>query len=67
MENITTRKASLSDLETLRRFEQGVINAERPFDPTLKKDHIQYYDIETMITASKINPNKVCEISEFTK
>jgi RimJ/RimL family protein N-acetyltransferase len=54
MEEITTRKATLNDLETLLRFEQGVISAERPFDSTLKQGHIHYYTIETMITASHI-------------
>lgn len=54
MEKITTRKATVHDLKTLRRFEQGVINAERPFDPTLKKDPINYYDLEFMIDAPHI-------------
>jgi len=54
MEKITTRKATLNDLETLHRFEQGVISAERPFDPTLKKDPISYYDLEYMIDAPHI-------------
>ncbi len=49
MENIIVRKATIHDIETLRRFEQGVISAERPFDPTLKKGHINYYDLEQMI------------------
>ena len=54
MEEIITRKATLNDLETLRRFEQGVISVERPFDPTLKKDPITYYDLEYMIDAPHI-------------
>jgi ribosomal protein S18 acetylase RimI-like enzyme len=54
MEEIRIRKASFKDIETLRRFEQGVINAERPFDITLKKGDIFYYDIEGMIGASHI-------------
>lgn len=54
MEEITIRKATHSDLDTLRRFEQGVINAERPFDPTLKAGHINYYDLEFMIDAPHI-------------
>ena len=54
MEKITTRKATLNDLDILRRFEQGVISAERPFDPTLKKGHINYYDLEFMIAAPHI-------------
>lgn len=54
MEEITIRKATRSDLDTLRRFEQGVISAERPFDPTLKEGHINYYDLEYMISAPDI-------------
>lgn len=55
MEEITTRQATINDLETLLRFEQGVITAERPFDPTLKKeDPIHYYDIEELVNASHI-------------
>jgi len=54
MEEIIIRKATLNDLETLRRFEQGVISAERPFDPTLKKDPINYYDLEYLINAQHI-------------
>ncbi len=54
MEELRIRKAVFNDMETLRRFEQGVINAERPFDATLKKGDIFYYDIEGMIEASHI-------------
>jgi len=36
------------------RFEQGVIEAERPFDPTLPNKDIHYYDLNEMITASHI-------------
>jgi ribosomal protein S18 acetylase RimI-like enzyme len=54
MAEIIIRKASINDLETLRRFEQGVINAERPFDPTLKRTGTHYYDIEAMIAADHI-------------
>jgi len=54
MEEIKIRKATLNDIEKLRRFEQGVISAERPFDPTLKEGDILYYDLEEMITASHI-------------
>jgi GNAT superfamily N-acetyltransferase len=44
----------LEDLDTLLRFEQGVIAAERPFDPTIKPDPIHYYNIPEMITAPHI-------------
>lgn len=51
---IHTRKATLDDLAILLEFEQGVIAAERPFDPTLKDEKISYYNIEKMITATDI-------------
>jgi GNAT superfamily N-acetyltransferase len=54
MQNITTRKATLADMDTLLQFEQGVISAERPFDPTLKEDHINYYNLNELITAPHI-------------
>jgi RimJ/RimL family protein N-acetyltransferase len=54
MQKITIRKASTTDLEKLLAFEQGIIAAERPFDPTLKEEKINYYDIEQMISASYV-------------
>lgn len=54
MSEILVRTATLSDLPILRRFEQGVILAERPFDPLIKNDPVHYYDIEEMITAPHI-------------
>ena len=47
--NYITRKAILKDLPSLLDFEQGVIEAERPFDPTIKADPITYYDISELI------------------
>ena len=54
MQTINIRKAHPNDLEKLLEFEQGIINAERPFDPTLKAEKIHYYDIEKMISAPHI-------------
>lgn len=45
---VAIRQATPSDLATLRTFEQGVIAAERPFDPTLGADPIRYYDLEAL-------------------
>lgn len=44
-----TRKAILKDLPNLLDFEQGVIEAERPFDPTIKAGQITYYNISELI------------------
>lgn len=49
MKKIIFRSALIDDLPVLYEFEQGIINAERPFDPTLKSGHINYYDIKAMI------------------
>lgn len=54
MDKIIIRKATIEDLEKLYQFEQGVIEAERPYDPTLKNEKIHYYDLEEMIKASHI-------------
>lgn len=45
------RKATLSDLPILLEFEQGVIHAERPFDPTIQSGNINYYNISELITS----------------
>ncbi len=47
----TLRKATLDDLSTLLDFEQGLIHAERPMDPTIQEGNISYYDIAAFIRA----------------
>lgn len=49
MNPIHTRPATLADLDTLLQFEQGIVVAERPFDPTLKTGEIHYYDLAALI------------------
>jgi ribosomal protein S18 acetylase RimI-like enzyme len=51
MAQITIRQAVMSDLDVLLGFEQAVVEAERPFDPTLKSEGARYYDIEELISA----------------
>jgi len=48
-EAVTIREATISDIETLLEFEQGVVSAERPYDPTLKPHPNHYYDLRQMI------------------
>jgi len=55
MNQITLRKATLKDLPTLLEFEQGVIEAERPLDPTLKSTSTTYYNLNEMLTAKHIH------------
>lgn len=54
MDKVLFRAARLSDLPILYSFEQGIIEAERPFDPTLKAGHINYYDIKAMIQSEDV-------------
>jgi GNAT superfamily N-acetyltransferase len=48
------RQATIHDLPTLLKFEQGVITAERPFDPTLVPGAIKYYDLEMFIASPDV-------------
>lgn len=50
----TIRKATLKDLPILLEFEQGIIQAERSFDATLKAEHITYYDLSELITSENL-------------
>ena len=49
MKAIIYRSATLEDLPTLLKFEQGIIAYERPYDSTLKPDPISYYDLKALI------------------
>ena len=52
--NIRIRTAITTDLETLYLFEQGIVEAERPMDKTLRTGEIHYYDIEEMIKRTDV-------------
>ncbi len=45
------REATFKDLPKLLEFEQGVIEAERPFDPTIRPSPVLYYDLEELLTS----------------
>lgn len=38
----------------LLKFEQGVIAAERPFDPTMKESDIHYYDLDYFLESPDV-------------
>lgn len=54
MDEIVLRPAVYEDMNSLLEFEQGVIAAERPFEPTLKAGAVNYYDIDEMIRSENI-------------
>jgi RimJ/RimL family protein N-acetyltransferase len=51
MDGVTIRKAEFEDLDVLLEFEQAVIEAERPFDPTIKRGPTNYYAIGELIAS----------------
>jgi ribosomal protein S18 acetylase RimI-like enzyme len=55
MKDIVVRKAALKDLATLNRFQQGIVDAERVFDSTIKDGAVQYYDIASMLADDEIH------------
>jgi len=57
------RKANLEDVPVLLDFEQGVIKAERPMDPTIKNEKISYYSIKDLIN----NEDSVVYVVEKNK
>ncbi|WP_205314395.1 hypothetical protein [Pedobacter jeongneungensis] len=46
---INIRAAQQEEIEVLFEFEKGIIEAERPFDTTLKDGKIHYYDLSELI------------------
>ena len=48
------RPAARQDLDALLAFEQGVVEAERPFDPTLRAGKLRYYAIEALLTDPQV-------------
>jgi RimJ/RimL family protein N-acetyltransferase len=46
---IKVRLAKIEELEKLLEFEQGIVTAERPFNPTLKAGEIHYYNLAELI------------------
>jgi RimJ/RimL family protein N-acetyltransferase len=63
--SIAVRPATTADLPTLLRFEQGVISAERPMDPTIQDGPIHYYDLDKMLSSPHIHL-VVAEINDGT-
>ena len=55
LSNVTIfRTATLDDLPMLLEFEQGIIEFERPFDPTLAPDPINYYDLGELVKSNDV-------------
>ena len=50
---VEIRKAIETEIEILLSFEKGIIEAERPFDSSLKEGEIHYYDLIGLIRAKR--------------
>lgn len=44
------RKATLEDLPVLMEFMEGLVNAERPMDPSIKEGKVIYYDLSEIMS-----------------
>ena len=49
---VEIRKAIEAEIEILLSFEKAIIDAERPFDNTLKEGQIYYYDLIELIRSN---------------
>jgi GNAT superfamily N-acetyltransferase len=50
---VEIRNAIASDIEILLNFEKGIVDAERPFDDSLKEGEIHYYDLMDLILSER--------------
>ncbi len=62
---ITIRHATTDDLPILLEFEQGMIDAERPMDVTLKREQTYYYDLPSLINNENVELAVVEENGEL--
>ena len=67
MDNITLRPARIEDLPILYDFEQGIVSAERPFDPTLSPGHINYYDLKDYVERTDVQNVLDGDLNDFIK
>lgn len=50
---VEIRNAIESDIDILLNFEKGIVDAERPFDESLKEGEIHYYDLIELIRSER--------------
>ena len=51
MKDVRIRPAGQDDLDLLLEFEKAMIEAERPFDATIKRGPTKYYDLPALIAS----------------
>jgi len=50
--SFSIRPATAKDLDTLLTFEQEIVKAERPLDPTIRDGTPHYYDLQKLIAST---------------
>lgn len=58
---IRIREAVQEDLPVLLQYEQEVVKAERPFDPTIRNSDVTYYDLEALMSNPQAIVLVACE------
>jgi ribosomal protein S18 acetylase RimI-like enzyme len=51
IDRITFREALNTEVDSLRELEQKVVEAERPYNVSIKRDNPTYYDLEHLISS----------------
>jgi len=51
---IKIRQAGMPDLDILKDFQSKLVEFERPFDPTIKEGHAEYYNLENKLKSSNV-------------
>ena len=54
MKGLIIRDAVPDDLPVLKAFEQELVRAERPFDPTIRPDPVSYYDLAAYVRSDDV-------------
>jgi len=54
MNGLRIRDARPSDIPQLLQFEQELVKAERPFDPTIRPDPVSYYDLREYVNSDMV-------------
>jgi len=60
LSNSVFREATIEDIPQLRKLEQRLIEAERPYDLSIKDENVSYYDLEDLVS----NPDSHLIVAE---
>lgn len=51
LKGVKYREALMAEIEMLRELEQKIVEAERPFNPSIKPKNAVYYDLDDLISS----------------